>query len=69
MTVGELIAILQQYKPEDKVYTAYPSGDYWRTTCVVEVDRVGIEVIRRSEYHGTYKICDDGNGEDALIIG
>jgi len=66
MTVGQMIAILEEFDEETPVVFAYNYGDHWDTKvveCVVEIDEHGTSY---SEYHRQDKL--DENSEDTAIV-
>ena len=59
MTVSELKDYLEGFDDDTEVYFAYPSGDYWHTTCANKVKEADMGVVTYSGYHQTYKVVDD----------
>lgn len=71
MTVGELIKQLEDLDQTKEVYFAHPSHDYWRSELASEVESVGEELIKHSQYHGqmtTVRELDGDNADMAVVI-
>ena len=62
MTVAELKDYLEGFDDDTEVYFAYPSSDYWHTTCANKVEEADMGTVTYSDYHQTYKVVD-GNCE------
>jgi hypothetical protein len=59
MTVQELINSLQFLDPTAEVHFSYNYGDHWRTHVAPSVDRVGLALVKYSEYHRMDKLLDE----------
>jgi hypothetical protein len=59
MTVQELINSLQFLDPTAEVHFSYNNGDHWRTQVAPSVDRVGLALVKYSEYHRMDKLLDE----------
>lgn len=68
LTVGQLIAVLQEFPAEMPVMRSSPSGDYWGRILALPVDKYDTDVfrIRWSEYHRQWRMPSDREemGED-----
>jgi hypothetical protein len=56
MTVQELIAVLEQYRPTAEVHICY---DHWGTTVAPKVRHIAMLPVIESDYHSMPRIIDD----------
>ena len=56
MTVKGLIEILKTFDPDQEVYFAHTSGDYWGTVLASEITGMDIGEVIHSHYHQQKKV-------------
>lgn len=71
MTVKELRQMLKDYEPDQEVYIAFGSGDYWRTVVATPIDDLDEAWLVPSPYHQgidhrVMKIMSEDDGETDL---
>jgi hypothetical protein len=71
MTVGELKQYLEEFPDSAKVVFAYPSGDYWHTELIGEINYAEYASVKYTEYHRCFKVMDteDEDGQEVLVLG
>ena len=71
-TVQDLIDILQELKEQghgDKpVCFTYNYGDHWGTVVAQKVDEVEAGNVEYSEYHRMYKLSQDEEQDEVVVI-
>lgn len=77
LTVGELVAQLQQFPPGTPVYYGHASGDYWHTEIAGAIKSASLKGVEHSDYHQKMKIRaedpdkeprDEGGGVDDVVV-
>jgi hypothetical protein len=63
LTVGDLIAMLQEYDLALPVVGLYEYGDHWNSMLALTFDSPEIVKVKYSSYHHAYKL-DTSNDDD-----
>jgi hypothetical protein len=80
MTVGELIAELQQFPHGTPVYYGHASGDYWKTEIAGAIKIAALKGVEHSDYHQKMRVKaenpdmeprDEGDGghDEVVVLG
>lgn len=65
------MSLLEDFDPDQDVFFAHPSHDYWRSTLASEVRTVCNDTVKHSDYHRQHTIADyddEDETRDVVVI-